>query len=95
MSDQMREEFEKWYLKDTGFGSESLARNDIGSYIEDDAISCWEGFVAGWQASSASLCVELPDEIGVLAMLEEYDPGYNSAINDCREAITKTGVRVK
>lgn len=81
--DKMREEFEKW-ARPAGVALWPRP-DDSNKYYCGAAQKAYEA----WQASRASLCVELP------ADKHAHSTGYNAAINDCREAIQKTGVRVK
>lgn len=53
--------------------------------------SAWRGF----KMARAALVVELPPAPDPRSGGGDYDYGVTQAINDCREAITKTGVRVK
>lgn len=55
----MREEFEAQAI---AFGIEpmDLSTNDDGDYEDAEVSAMWAGFVIGWQASRAALCVELP-----------------------------------
>ena len=64
MSDKMREEFEAWFCSTMPYkiAKESwFAIMDDGDYIITDVQAGW----AGWRASRAALCVELP--------MQEYD----------------------
>ena len=85
MSDQMREEFEEWCKRTQG-GNDR--RNDDGEYVSEE----WEYSWWAWQASRASLCVELPPEEEHKGV--HYDIGYMPT-DSVIKAITKTGVRVK
>lgn len=100
MSD-MQKEFEEWFLHNYSWHIEK-SRNgyhldkyedEPNQYISEKAHHDWRV----WQASRASLCVTLPtqkkpkgdnDQIMVTICV-------NSGIEQCKEAITKTGVRVK
>ena len=59
-NDKMREEYEAWFCSTMPYkiAKESwFAVMDDGSYIITDVQAGW----AGWKASRAALCVELPD----------------------------------
>jgi hypothetical protein len=86
MSEQMRNEFEAWWLD---------------KFADDAAVSEWDKATAwiGWQASRAALCVELPvmlypypgqDEDGKLT-----DRDRNVTISHCADAIHAAGVKTK
>ena len=55
MTDKMREEFEAWYVND-GYGDRIPTRH-LEGYAAPNVNDMW----LSWQASRASLCVELPD----------------------------------
>lgn len=50
---KMREEFEVWFSSEFNYNP---MRYDDGTYITVSARTSW----AGWQASRATLCIELP-----------------------------------
>lgn len=81
MSDKMRDEFKEW-ARSRGM---SLPVNDDIHYNEWTQLA-WEA----WQASRASLVIELPEHF-------EYDnPGEAfPAIKDCRIAIEAAGLKVR
>jgi hypothetical protein len=101
MSDQMRKEFEAWF-----FAENALTNHWNGKNYD---CSLTQGAWMGWQASRASLIVVAPKydipEISAKESMEmgpdEYEAQENLAgvidyvARQYREAITKTGVRVK
>jgi hypothetical protein len=85
---------EHYYLKE-------LPRNSHdGEYADSELQVAWEVF----DAALDSVAVELPERcrpVGHDYVLSQFDAsvsreeGYDSALDDCREAITAAGVRVK
>ena len=55
MTDKMREEFEAWYINE-GYCDRRPTRH-LEGYTAPNVNDMW----LAWQASRASLCVELPD----------------------------------
>jgi len=86
MSEQMREEFEAAYLDSCGFKPQNWNGLD---YLHAHANGAWWA----WQASSAALCVELPDSVASTGTLT------SSAVlaykRECRDAIHAAGVKTK
>ena len=88
--DKMREEYEAWFCSTMPYkiAKESwFAVMDDGDYIITDVQAGW----AGWKASRAALCVELPD--GYIG--HPYRNDILSAIDECRIALDDAGVRYK
>jgi hypothetical protein len=80
MSEQMREEFEKWAA-----GVGLTLRGSSGNYLKE--IQCaW----MSWQASRAALVIELP-----LTNSCSNQSAYLLAVSDSREAIHAAGVKTK
>lgn len=102
MSDKMREEFEEFYLTEydelTLYGNRVLERME--TFCGDEIVDSCEyanvevQFAWGWWVKSrAALCVELP--LPVKRAFNEYDLGYNEALDNCEEAIHAAGVKTK
>lgn len=86
--DKMREEFEAWFCSTMPYkiAKESwFAVMDDGDYIITDVQAGW----AGWKASRAALCVELPDSE------RSVDCGYVLYRSDVEEALDAAGIRYK
>ena len=85
MSDQSKQEFQEHYIrymeKQTG-----LILPDMEPNYDNPTVAALLDF---WQASRAALCVELPES------KRNHSTGFNEAMHRSREAIQKTGVRVK
>lgn len=91
MSDQMRSEFEnndKQQYEETGRDFPSYRTLASGSYAVTSVHCRWQIWQKAWQASRASLCVELPE---LFDKRDVQGLDYDATV----EAITKTGVRVK
>ena len=85
-NDKMREEYEAWFCSTIPYkiAKESwFAVMDDGSYIITDVQAGW----AGWKASRAALCVELP-----LAFSDERSTTYLTRITNALDA---AGIRYK
>ena len=88
--DKIREEFEAWFCSTIPYpiAKESwFAVMNDGDYIITDVQAAW----AGWKASRAALCVELPADISG----EYYADGWNSALASVEEALKDCGVSYK
>lgn len=92
MTDKMREEFEAWQIKnmlENGVSEvmarASLAKKDgkYGPFVE----FAW----TIWQASRATLVVELPET----SLTGSIGVAHRAVTKRCREAIEAAGVRVK
>lgn len=75
-----------------------------GCYLDDDGLyagPCMPSFVnarfEAWCAALDSVCVELPEEKVVRGYSEKIADamGFNDALEYCREAIERAGLRVK
>lgn len=77
--DKMREEFEAWFCSTIPYkiAKESwFAIMDDGDYIITDVQASW----AGWKASRASLCVELPENCkGMALTVDEFHKQLDKA----------------
>jgi hypothetical protein len=94
MSEQMREKFEAWAMKQAesmrySFPAGAVELNGLGDY----AIVWVQGAWLGWQASRAALVIKLP--LPTKRAFHEYDLGYNEALDHCEEAIQAAGVKTK
>ena len=86
--DKMREDYEAWFCSTIPYkiAKESwFAVMDDGSYIITDVQAGW----AGWKASRAALCVELPDSE------RSVDCGDVLYRSDVEEALDAAGIRHK
>ncbi|AHZ77235.1 MULTISPECIES: hypothetical protein [Pseudomonas] len=63
------------------------------NYIDPMAQADWESFQQGWQASREAVVVELPREPYQSQGL--YQPTYEAALKDCRDAIEAQGLKVE
>lgn len=80
--DKMREEYEAWFCSTIPYkiAKESwFAVMDDGDYIITDVQAGW----AGWRASRAALCVELPDSE---RSVDCGDVLYRSDVEDALDA---------
>ena len=84
MTDKMREEFKVW-ARSRGM---SLPVNDDIHYNQWTQLA-WES----WQASRASLVVELPDAEGC-SVSGEYREGRSIMRSECEAAIEAAGLKV-
>ena len=86
--DKMREEYEAWFCSTIPYkiAKESwFAVMDDGDYIITDVQAGW----AGWKASRAALCVELPDSE------RSVDCGDVLYRSDVESALDAAGIRCK
>ena len=86
--DKMREEYEAWFCSTMPYkiAKESwFAVMDDGDYIITDVQAGW----AGWKASRAALCVELPDSE------RSVDCGDVLYRSDVEDALDAAGIRYK
>ena len=86
--EKMREEYEAWFCSTMPYkiAKESwFAVMDDGDYIITDVQAGW----AGWKASRAALCVELP---GSERSVDGGDVLYRSDVEDALDA---AGIRYK
>ena len=93
MIDKVREEYEAWFCSTIPYkiAKESwFAVMDDGDYIITDVQAGW----AGWKASRAALCVELP-EVRVLDGGRIAGIGYELAVDDFERALESAGIRYK
>lgn len=92
MSEKMRKDFERWQVEaDDGPLTDPMWLDwdaETNRYGLNDIQAQWET----WQASRASICVELPEEEEHKGVHYDIDYMPTEAVI---EAITKTGVRVK
>ena len=89
--EKMREEFEAWYeghcapLESDWFKRDSDFPDDYEYFPAQEA---W----AGWQASRAAICVELP-EVRVLNGGRIAEIGYEMAVDDFESVLDAAGIR--
>ena len=92
MSDKMREEFEAWYeghcapLESGWFKRDSDFPDDYEYFPAQEA---W----AGWKASRAALCVDLPKRFS--DERKEFSIGFDVAVEHVVAALHESGVRYK
>jgi len=82
--DKMREEFEAWFCSTIPYpiAKESwFAIMEDGDYIITDVQAAW----AGWKASRAALCVELPENCKGMAL----------TVQELHRELDKAGVSYK
>jgi len=82
--DKMREEFEAWFCSTIPYpiAKESwFAIMEDGDYIITDVQAAW----AGWKASRAALCVELPENCKGMAL----------TVSELHQQLDKAGVSYK
>ena len=82
--DKMREEFEAWFCSTIPYpiAKESwFAVMNDGDYIITDVQAAW----AGWKASRAALCVELPENCKGMAL----------TVSELHRELDKAGVSYK
>jgi len=82
--DKMREEFEEWFCSTIPYkiAKESwFAIMEDGCYIITDVQAAW----AGWKASRAALCVELPENCKGMAL----------TVSELHQQLDKAGVSYK
>jgi hypothetical protein len=89
MTDKMREEFEAWH-RSVVEGDPPHEKYNSGDYRNQHVQRYW----LGWQASRASLVIELPETIGVYAH-PESDREWVLDPDDVRAAIEAAGLKVK
>lgn len=82
--DKMRDEFEAWFCSTIPYqiAKESwFAIMEDGDYIITDVQAAW----AGWKASRAALCVELPENCKGMAL----------TVSELHQQLDKAGVPYK
>ena len=83
MNEEMRKEFEEWYVDKFGF------RPNCSSGMSMHAQSRWEA----WQASREAMKpIKLP--VKMKNTQEQACYYYNDAIEECKEAIQQAGYKV-
>lgn len=91
--DKMREEFEAWFCSTIPYQiakSSWFAIMDDGDYIITDVQASW----AGWKASRAALCVELPKTPDFSAS-DEPDLAFEWGVDVMKDLIESAGVTCK
>ena len=86
--DKMREEYEAWFCSTMPYkiAKESwFAVMDDGSYIITDVQAGW----AGWKASRAALCVELPKQYSTDSIGSAY------CVDAVIDSLYSAGIRYK
>ena len=87
MSEEMRKEFEEWFIS-TGHNRSALNRNEF--YVEVMVEEMWQS----WQASREALKpIKLPTKMKNTEAAECYY--YNDAVDECKEAIQQAGYKVE
>ena len=91
--EKMREEFEGWFCSTIPYpiAKESwFAIMDDGDYIITDVQAAW----AGWKASRAALCVELPPRMNGPDS-DTYACGFDNALYAAEIKMEVAGVKYK
>ena len=87
MTDKMREEFEAWASSD---GYQLDASSDARFTYDFHETECaWYG----WQASRATLCVELPSRISDDS--DKWSVGYDFGVDAAADSLDSVGVHYK
>ena len=89
---KMREDYEAWFCSTMPYkiAKESwFAVMDDGDYIITDVQAGW----AGWKASRAALCVELPSRISDDS--DKWSVGYDFGVDAAADSLDSVGVRYK
>jgi hypothetical protein len=93
MSDKMREEFESWWVSQPH--RKQPVRFHDGDYVSPSVHSAW----GAWQASRASLVVELPEAAKGFKWMDNYQDGVCQGQSEMRisaiYAIHAAGVSTK
>ncbi|EAM2888772.1 hypothetical protein C0X58_15945 [Salmonella enterica] len=66
----------------------SVQKTDSGSYVHERVHLMW----MAWRESRAAIEIKLDDKVMVE---DEFDAGYNCAIDYCAESIRAAGIKVK
>ena len=91
MSEEMRKEFEEWYLKycEKNMHTKRLELRNDGEYF----CSSTHNLYTGWQASREAMKpIKLPKLMKNTQEQSCYY--YNDAIEECKEAIQQAGYKV-
>jgi hypothetical protein len=97
--DKRREDFEKWaisYKDKHGLPLFVFYKKEDGSYLCQQAKLAW----AAYNAALDSRVVELPSEevqqfTDEAEYMNGYESGYLSALDQCKESLTKAGIKYK
>ena len=91
MNEEMRKEFEEWIIsnnKSTAIPN-FIMKNDNGIYIDHNTALLW----IGWQASREAMKpIKLPKKF--LTVIDNECHYYNTAIEECENAIQQAGYKV-
>lgn len=95
--DKLREEFEQWFLSEMEIDVFKMRNEDPSTSAEwpyttgagESSLAITMAFKA-WQASRASIVVELPDSVGI-----ECNVCADVAIKRCEESIRSIGLSIK
>ncbi len=93
--DKSRQQFEYWYFNNHNHEQKyPLHKDESGEYFYDGTRKAW----VAWQASRESLEVELPVKIPTMdddSFEEGLCEGYNNAIDDFKQILISSGVKIK
>ena len=92
MSEEMRKEFEGWYLQycEKNNYTPHLERRMDDEYFYSSSNNLW----TGWQASREAMRpIKLP--VVNLKMPMDYRIGFSRAVYDCEDAIQQAGYKVE
>ncbi len=95
--DKLREEFEKWFLSEMEIDVSGMRNEDPSTRAEwpyahgaEESSLVISVALKAWQASRASIMVEIPDSVGI-----ECNVCADVAIKRCEESIRSIGLSIK
>ncbi|MBL0876067.1 hypothetical protein HLB02_22065 [Serratia nevei] len=105
--DKLREEFEKWFLSEMDIDISGMRNSDPDTNVEwpyDSGAGELSAVITvafkAWQASRASIVVELPEGITTrealdLGYMGDYAAGVDDGIEESAKAIRSIGLSIK
>lgn len=93
LHEESRKQFEEWFIEFAGHTKQWIVsrRKATGDgYISGPGVNA---FWMAWQASRASIVVELPESLQ--GMSDQFDDGYRIAIDACGESLRSIGLSIK
>lgn len=90
--DKSRQQFEEWLVRNHSDTCNNInfEINSKGDYRYFSTRLAWEA----WQASRESLEIELPERKNYSGF-QQFDNGYERAIDDCENILISNGVKIK
>lgn len=86
MADKSREQYEEWFKKE--FDAEMAKYGEkLVDFVKKEHFKIW-------QASRECLEVELPERKNYSGF-QQFDNGYERAIDDCENILISNGVKIK